>query len=264
MRHWLFVLFFGMSLFSVEPIFCTRPPVSADSLILEMNRDFQEGRIARACSLAHELSNHYWFAGATDSSLVYSEKTYDWAVRQRDTVNQLKGLTNSAYNYQHRGDFQKAISCFEKAIALSEQAHDTLQWANSLENLSVLYGSTGRTDYPRSLELLLKAAKLKEDSKAFNFLPGTYKNISTVFKEVGDTVNREKYLMKSVALVDEGKVMNPTFQAAVYNEAGRFYTEEKPDYPKAWEYFGKVLEVSKKLKWKKGISVSLSNMANVK
>jgi hypothetical protein len=52
-------------------------------------------------------------------------------------------------------------------------------------------------------------------------------------------------------------VINPTFKAAVYNEAGRFYTDEKVDFVKADEFFTKVLEISQQLNWKKGISASL-------
>jgi len=203
-------------------------------------------------------------AGQIDSSLIFSQQTYDLAVQLKDTSFQVKGLTNCAYNFQQKGDFPAAIGYFEKAIALAEKSNDTLQWANSLENMSTLYGATGLTNYPKALELLLKAAKLKEDANAFTLLPGAYKNISAIFKEVKDTVNREIYLLKAVKLIDEGKAMNPTFQAAVYNEAGRFYTDEMRDLDKAEAYFNRVLEISRKLNWKKGISASISNLANIK
>lgn len=235
-----------------------------DSLIINLEQALDVNDLAAACSVSHQISTQLWIKGQVDSSLQYSEKTYNWAVELKDTAYQIKGLNNSAYSYQQKSDLNKAIAFFEKAIALCQQSRDTLQWANTLESLSTLYGSTGLTNYPRSIELLLKAAKLKENAEAYNLLPGTYKNISTIFKEMKDTVNREKYLLKAVDLVEKGQVMHPTFQAAVYNEAGRFYTDEKIDYDNAWNYFQKVLEVSEKIDWKKGISVSLSNMANVK
>jgi tetratricopeptide (TPR) repeat protein len=238
--------------------------ISTDSLSNCLREAMEAGQKSKACTLTHQLSVQLWIGGKVDSSLIFSMQTYDLAVQLKDTSFQVKGLTNCAYNCQQKGDFNAAIGYFEKAIALSEKSNDTLQWANSLENMSVVYGATGLTNYPKALDLLLKAAKLKEDAKAFTLLPGTYKNISAIFKEVKDTVNREIYLLKAVRLIDEGKAMNPTFQAAVYNEAGRFYTDEKRDLFKAEAYFNRVLEISKKLNWKKGISASISNLANVK
>jgi tetratricopeptide (TPR) repeat protein len=238
--------------------------VPIDSLQKNLKNALEAKEKSKACSIAHQISVQLWINGKIDSSLYYSMQTYNWAVELNDTVFQVKGLTNCAYNCQQKGDFNAAAEYFEKAIFLAEKSKDTLQWANSLENMSVIYGATGLTNYPRALELLLKAAKLKEDCGAFNLLPGTYKNISAIFKEVKDTLNREIYLLKAVDLVEHGKAMNPTFQAAVYNEAGRFYTDEKPDYTKAEGYFTQVLEISKKLNWKKGISASLTNIANVK
>jgi tetratricopeptide (TPR) repeat protein len=238
--------------------------VSIDSLQSGLKNAMAANEKSKACSIAHQLSVQLWINGKVDSSLIYSMQTFDLATELKDTSFQVKGLTNCAYNCQQKGDFKAAVNFFEKAILLSERSKDTLQWANSIENMSTIYGATGLTNYPKALELLLKAAKLKEDFKAYTLLPGTYKNISAIFKEVKDTLNREKYLLKAVTLVDEGKAMNPTFQAAVYNEAGRFYTDERVDFSKADAYFNRVLEISKKLEWKKGISASLSNLANVK
>jgi len=238
--------------------------VSVDSLQNIFKKALVTRAISKACSISNQISVQLWINGKIDSSLIYSLQTKDLATEIKDTSFQILGLTRCAYNCHQKGNFDAAIQYFNSAILLAEKSKDTLQWANSLENMSVVYGASGLTDYSKALELLLKAAKLKEDSKALNLLPGTYKNISTIFKEVKDTVNREKYLLKAIDLVDQGKVVNQTFQAAVYNEAGRFYTDEKPDYSKAENYFNKVLEISRQINWKKGISASLSNIANVK
>jgi len=254
-----FLYFFMLALIDSSPA-----KENISRLKTELSNAHSSKEIIKACSLSHQLSVQLWIDGKVDSSLIYALETNRLAIEIGDTAFQIKGLSNCAYNHQQKGDFQSAAHCFERAIELAEKTHDTLQWANSIENLSVVYGATGITDYPKALGLLLKAAKLKEDSKAFSYLPGTYKNISAIFKAVNDTLNREIYLLKAVDLVDQGKAVNPTFQAAVYNEAGRFYTDERRDLNKAESYFTKVLEVSKKINWKKGISASLSNLANVK
>jgi tetratricopeptide (TPR) repeat protein len=241
-----------------------KDPIPYDSLLVYMNEAIRANDKEKICLYTHQIGVHYWINGKIDSSLYYTQKAYDLACEIKDTSFQIKSLTTTAYNLQQQGNLAEAIGKFNKAISLSEKFKDTLLWANSLENLSVIYGATGCSDYPHALELLQKAAKLKEDFGAYDMLPGTYKNISVIFKEVKDTLNREKYLLKAVNLVDEGKVINPTFKAAVYNEAGRFYTDEKVDFIKADDYFTKVLEISQQLNWKKGISASLSNKANIK
>jgi tetratricopeptide (TPR) repeat protein len=238
--------------------------IPLDSLFIYLNDAIKTKDQKKACLYAHQIGAHYWINGKIDSSIIYSQKALELAIETKDTTFQIKAITTLAYDKQQQGNLEEAIELFNNAISLSEKLRDTLLWANSLENMSVIFGATGCSNYPKALELLLKAAKLKEDFGAFDMLPGTYKNISVIFKEVKDTLNREKYLLKAVNLVEQGKVVNPTFKAAVYNEAGRFYTDEKPDYIKADDYFTKVLEISKQLNWKKGISASLSNKANLK
>lgn len=254
-----FFLVFGLYV-SATP----QTPTPVDSVYIYLNQAISENNKAKECIHTHQLTVHYWLNGQTDSSLHYSQKLLDLSTEIKDTTHIIKALNNQSYNYQHLGEFLLAAEKLSLAIQLSKEKKDTLLWANSLENLSVIYGTTGLTDFPKAIDLLLQAAKLKEECKAYNMLAGTYKNISSIFKEMKDTLNREKYLLKSIKLVDEEKTINPTFKAAVYNEAGRFYTDEKADYPKANEYFNRVLDISQQLNWKKGISVSLSNMANVK
>lgn len=239
-------------------------PEPVDSIIAKLNKaiDLKDKRLE--CELTFNLASRYRFNGKTDLAIEYSQKAFDLATELKDTSIQVHALNILAVNLQQKGEMNSAIDKFNQAVKLAEALGDTILLANSIENLSVVYGSTGITDYPRQLDLLLKSAKLKEAKQAWDMLPGTYKNISTIFRETGDTLNREKYLLKAVDLVERNLVTNPSFKAAVYNEAGRFYTDEKVDLDKAETYFTKVFEISQQLNWKKGIAVSLSNKANIK
>jgi len=239
-------------------------PEPVDSIIGKLNKAIELKDKRLECELTFNLASRYRFNGKTDLAIEYSQKAFDLATELKDTSIQVHALNILAVNLQQKGEMNSAIDKFNQAILMAEGLKDTILLANSIENLSVVYGSTGITDYPRQLELLLKSAKLKEAKQAWDMLPGTYKNISTIFRETGDTLNREKYLLKAVDLVERNLVTNPSFKAAVYNEAGRFYTDEKVDFDRAETNFSKVLEISKQLNWKKGIAVSLSNRANIK
>ena len=252
----LFLFGFNLSFASVaEP---------EDSIISKLNKAIELKDKNQECRYTYDLASNYRFKGETDLAIEYSLKAIELAKETNDTTVQIHSLNILSINQQQKGEFDIAVENFNEAIRLAELLRDTVLLANSIENLSIVYGSTGTTDYPQALELLLKSVKLKEKIKAWDMLPGTYKNISTIFREIGDTTNRENYLLKAVDLVDRELVLNPSFQASVYNEAGRFYTDEKINYTKAEAYFNKVLEISEQLKWKRGIAVSLSNLANVK
>lgn len=235
-----------------------------DSIISKLNKAIELNDKNLECKYTYDLASSYRFSGKTELAIEYSLKAIELADEIKDTTIQIHSLNILAINLQQKGEMDKAVKNFDDAIQLAEQFGDTILLANSTENLSSVYGSTGITDYPRALKLLLKSAKLKEKIEAWEMLPGTYKNISTIFREIGDTTNRETYLLKAVDLVERELVLNPSFQASVYNEAGRFYSDKKADYTKAEEYFKKVLEISEQLNWKKGIAVSLTNLASVK
>lgn len=235
-----------------------------DSLFYFLNKAIETNNIDLECHYTHEIATSYLYKGQSDSSIQFAAKAYQLALQLKDTSTQIETLTIHAINLHQKGKLENAIDKYNEAISLAEVYADTILLANTLEKLSLVYAKTGKTDYPKALKLLLRTAKLKEDIKAWKLLPGTYRSISSIFKEIGDSLNREIYLMKSVDLVEQNLVSNPSFSAAVYNEAGRFYTDEKVDYKKAELYFNKVLKISEQINWKKGIAVSLCNLANVK
>ncbi len=238
--------------------------LAVDTLFLQFNQAVQSKNKVLQCQYSYNLASNFRFKGDVEQSIKYADIAFGLAVEIHDTARIINVLNVLAVNLQQKGNLNEAIQKYTEAIAFAETYGDTILLANSIENLGNIYGASGKTDFPKAIELLLKSARLKESAKAWNMLPGTYKSISSVFREMGDTLNRENYLLKAIDLVDRGLISNNSFIASVYNEAGRFYTEEKRDYQRAETYFDKVLAISRKLQWKKGMAVSLSNIANIK
>ncbi|MGE0020960.1 MAG: tetratricopeptide repeat protein [Draconibacterium sp.] len=238
--------------------------LAIDTLLLQFNQAVQTENKILQCQYSYNLASNFRFKGDVDQSKKYAEIAFKLANEIHDTTRIINALNILAVNLQQQGNLNDAVEKYNAAIEIAEIYSDTILLANSIENLGNIYGASGKTDFPKAIELLLKSARLKESVKAWNMLPGTYQSISSVFREMGDTLNRENYLLKAIDLVDRGLISNNSFIASVYNEAGRFYTEEKRDYQLAETYFGKVLAISQRLQWKKGMAVSLSNIANIK
>lgn len=211
----------------------------------------------------HNKAVQHMYKGNSDSSIYYAKKTISVCGSLGDTTTQIHALNTLAKNQHRSGEFEQAIKNYQNAIDLAILLQDTILLANSIENQSRIYSSTGSANFPKALDLLLQVAQLKEQINANHLLAGTYKSISTIFKELGDTLNRQRYLQKAIRLIESIDSYEITFKAAIYNEAGRYYSEEKPNYEKANEYYAKVLVISEQLNWKKGIAVTLTNQAFV-
>ncbi len=238
--------------------------LAVDTLLLQFNQAVQSKNKVLQCQYSYNLASNFRFKGDVEQSKKYAEIAFELANEIHDTSRIINALNILAVNLQQQGNLNDAVLKYTEAIGFAETYGDTILLANSIENLGNVYGASGKTDFPRAIELLLKSAQLKESAKAWSVLAGTYQSISSVFREMGDTLNRENYLLKAIDLVDRGLISNNSFIASVYNEAGRFYTEEKRDYQLAETYFQKVLVISQRLQWKKGMAVSLSNIANIK
>jgi len=108
-------------------------------------------------------------------SFLWSEPVFIW----QDAVSKYPGdwlvCENLAYEYQHRGDFQKAKAYYTKAIKINKRAF------RSLYNLGTILGKEGKAQ--ESIFYLQRAIKIKPDARAYYNLALSYLSLLRPDKE---------------------------------------------------------------------------------
>lgn len=235
----------GFILFVAATLNCASlnaEPAKIDSVLIEADRLFYNGDFDKCIELA-------------DSRIAYLTSI-------QDTQNLITAFNLRASGNLSLGQIDNAEEFYNRALKIAFEYGDTLRIATGYENISTVFTSQGRYDAEKAISYLLESSKLKEDANLKYYLPTTYKKLSSIFQKIGNKEKCKVYLMKALELVNEGYYMKG-FDAAIFNEVGRFYTDEELNYDSALFYFNKTLKISKKMGWKRGISVSIKNIASV-
>lgn len=125
------------------------------------------------------------------------EKALDYYTRAFET-SEKNGLAfgdpmNNVGNiYFHRGDYQRAISCYEKALAIEKSQNNKLGILNTITNIGITHSKAGQ---PAKAEgYLSQAMVLSEALQALTSLPAIYKARAENFSIQGKW--REAYKMQ--------------------------------------------------------------------
>ena len=125
-----------------------------------------------------------------------------------------------AFAYQEKGDYDKAIQHYSKALELNPQM------AEAYNNRGIAYSDKG--DYPHAIEDFNKAIELKPDyAEAYN-------NRGTAYREKGN-------LGRAIEDYNTAIQLQPGLTQA-YNNRGNAF-RDKGDYTRAIEDFNKAIEL---------------------
>jgi len=131
--------------------------------------------------------------------------------------------------YGQKGEFQKALECFEKALSLDDT--DALIYYNKgLFHLSQFMQMKSRPDYPRAQESFKKAIELDPA------LAPAYNGLGVGYRVAGQTDS-------AIAVWEKTLEIDPNFDLPIYN-LGVAYLE-KGDKAQALKHFEKYLSLKK-------------------
>lgn len=159
----------------------------------------------------------------TKEAFVYFKKTEE--LSKMDKSERLLFFTKRNFGeyYKNTKEYSKAISCFEDALALSENQKDIFQKADLYDNLSGLYLETKK--FNKALKYSFLTLELAKKINAKEFLFRSQKRISTIYSGMGQSEKAYKYLLLSSNLKDTLLNENQTKQMSLLQT--RFETEKK-------------------------------------
>ncbi len=156
-----------------------------------------------------------------------------------------KSYNNLGLAYNNKGDYEKAIEYYQKALEIEESklGRDHPDTALSYINLGTAYSNEG--DYGKAIENYQKALEITE-SKLGKDHPDTaasYNNLGTAYLYKGDYNKAIEYHKKALEIRESRLGRDHPDTATTYNDLGRTYSY-KGDYDKAIRYYQKALEIT--------------------
>jgi tetratricopeptide (TPR) repeat protein len=160
------------------------------------------------------------------------------------------------YVYNERRNWDDAIRCYEKGLALAESSGSMLP--RILHDLGAAYRDKGELE--RAEALLNRSLELAQEQHNLSSLGLAYNSLGMVALKRRDIGTAVHAFDKSLDALMQNKELFRTAQ--VYNNLGLAYADV-PDWERSDEYFRKSLEIKSKAGDTLGQASALNNLARV-
>jgi CHAT domain-containing protein len=166
-------------------------------------------------------------------------------------------LGNLGTAYSDLGDYRKAISFYEKALAIAEEIGDKQGKGSWLGNLGRAYGDLG--DYRKAISFGEKALAIAEEIGDKKGKGNRLGNLGLAYSDLGDYRKAISFYEKGLAIAEEigdkkGKGYHLGNMGNAYKDLG--------DYRKAISFYEKALAIAEEIGDKQGKGNHLGNMGN--
>jgi tetratricopeptide (TPR) repeat protein len=200
----------------------------------------------------------YGIKGELDKALEYFEKALKLDEELGSKEGMAIGLGNVGIVYGIKGELEKALEYHEEALKLDEELGRKEGIAADLGNVGIVYKIKGELD--KALEYHRRALKLHEELGSKEGMAAGYGNIGIVYQTKGELDNALEYFEKALKLDEELGIKEG--MANQLGNIGIVYVI-KGELDKALEYHRKALKLDEELGSKEGMAADLGNIGNV-
>ena len=193
-----------------------------------------------------------------DSAIILAQLEIDFGENVGEKNYKAIAYNNIGLSYDVKGDFQKALSTYQKSLAIKEELGDKKGMASTYNNIGIIYKSLG--NMAMSLQYHQMCLALHKETGDTNSLGSTYNNIGIIYKV---QKNYEKAMEYYLLGLEKRKQENDIKRIAgsFTNIANLFY--EKEQYDSSLHYHKKSLEIHQNGNDLQGIAGSYGNMAGL-
>ena len=179
----------------------------------------------------------------TDSALLYARAS----LKKAEAINYTKGRADALLHIGRLNRDQdkhgEALKKMFIALTLYRQINDNVQIANALNDISIIYATTG--DYKKSLEYFEQALDIfqktgdeKGESYALN-------NIGLIYQELKDEAMAKKYFLRSLKIKEKNHDLYGISRG--YNNLGSI-SENNRQWKEALAYYFKADKIFEEIK----------------
>lgn len=192
------------------------------------------------------------------SALRYSKQ----ALQLAQTLRWRKGEANAIHAMGHaefiQGNYDAAISNWEKALQIREQDKDLYGMSRSYSNLGLAYYQ--KADYPKALDLYTKSLRIAEQIQDKKWEAIQLGNIGNIFSNQADYPKALEYYFRSLKISEA--IGDNAGTARQLGNVAIVYSEQK-DFPKSLDYYFRTLKLAEELGDKNRAAIQLANISNV-
>lgn len=173
------------------------------------------------------LSNKHHFFNKSERKilLISSEK--------RNRFNEAVEYNNTGFDYADKGQPDKAIEYFERALSIFRELKDKQNEASLLNNIGSVYNEIGQTQ--KALEYYEKALVIFQELKGNYDIVTALSNIAVLYGDLGYSAKSLEYLERAYKEANEPKMV-----VIILNNFGQVY-KNLGQFEKALEYQQKAL-----------------------
>lgn len=150
-------------------------------------------------------------------------------------------------------DSSVVLSKLEYNFAEKKQLKKYMAYALNTQAVSYIY----RGQSEKAIEYFNKSLKLRKEINDQSGIASSYKNISSLYRNIGDFDQAIEYSLKSLQLYE--KLNNKKGIASVLNNLSTIYLD-KADFQTSIDYLKRALKISEQLGEKETIAVSYNNL----
>ncbi len=136
-----------------------------------------------------------------DTIFQHAQLMYDFAKAKGISKWIGRSHLNKGNSYNFKRNYEKAIECYEKGLAVGEEHDDKLLIAHASSNMGKIYMM--QSDFSRSVPTFYRAAKNYRAIGDSRNLAGVLSAIAMVYTYQNENENALKYLVESLTLREE-------------------------------------------------------------
>ena len=167
-------------------------------------------------------------------------------------------LGNIGNLYADQGNFAKALDDDFKALKIFEDLKDKSGVTKNLGNIADVYLTMG--DYPRALEYSFKSLKINEDIGIKADIAANLTNIGGIYLAINDYSKALEYEQKALKTSEE--VGDKGLEISILQNIGTLYCKQK-DYARSLQEYTMALDISKEVKSISNIALNLVNIGYI-
>ena len=142
-----------------------------------------------------------------------------------EALDEAERFTQLAIQLYQQGEYDKAITLAEKALAIHKKI-SRVGYANNLNNLAGFYQSQGRYKKVESLYLESLAIVRQQNPKNYVYIATILNNLALLYKSQGRYTEAESRYLESLAIIKKKLGDNHPHTAGIFNNLANFYKSQ--------------------------------------
>ncbi|MDT5122877.1 MAG: hypothetical protein QOC96_2359 [Acidobacteriota bacterium] len=201
-------------------------------------RLFDKLNARETAGILHNFGNIIRQRGEYDKALEYFKRALKIAEEIGDLLGAAYSLGEIGIIHQVRGEYDKALENFERVLKISEELDDALSTAISLHQIGVIYSVRNEND--KALEYFKRSLKIVEEIGDRGRISESLHQIGTVYYLQNENDKALKYLERSLNIAEE--IGDRFGVAGSFGQIGRLFVKTGR-YDEAFQHFLSALSI---------------------